>query len=724
MLRSATYYDLSQADGHEKIYRRLTGQPAIIKPGLGKIKKLPPFERKQSSPPQDSKPWNVPYPRNIWFTGRGQLLTDLRAALTGEGKAALSQTQAISGMGGVGKTQTAVEYAYKHRSDYSAVFWTLADTDVALSAGFLEIARLLDLPEKDAKDLAEAREAVKRWLGANDGWLLIFDNADAPELIEPFLPPDRKGHVLLTSRASVFDTVGIANALELAKMEPGEATQFLFKRTSRTDDDLKEQKAAEDLARELDYLPLALEQAAAYIIAKKSRFEDYLSSFRSGGLKVVERYKPVAGKYPKSVLTTWALNFAEVEKTPAAAELLRLSAFLAPDDIPLELITRGASELGPALYEALAKFQKDPLVLDEVLELLTRYSLVRRNIPNRTYSIHRLVQAVVRDGMEEKTQRATAERAVRGVNQTFPIPEFENWAECERLLPHALACAGLIDKDSMEFPEGARLLNRAGYYLDARADYRGAEPLLQRALAIREKVLGPEDPDVAESLNNLGELHRTLGRSREAEPLHKRALAIWEKALGPEHPAVAASLNNLALLYAAQRRYGEAESLHQRALAIDEKALGTDHPGVALDLNNLAWLYKTQGRYGEAELLYQRSLAIREKALDPEHPDVAQSLNNLGELFRTLGRYTEAEPLHRRSRAIVEKVLGPEHPNVAVCLNNLALNYTSEGRYGEAEPMYRRALAIWEKALGPQHPDVAKARENYAALLRAMGEKK
>lgn len=311
--------------------------------------------------------WNVPHPQNPWFTGRKTLLQNLRKALSGEGKAAISQTQAISGLGGVGKIQTAVEYTYRHRDSYNAVFWTPADTEAALAKGFLEIARLLDLPEKDAKDLAQARDAVKRWLESNDRWLLVFDNADTPELVEPFLPPDRKGHVLLTSRASVFDALGVSHALELEKMEPGEASEFLFNRTGRNDDDLNEKKAAEDLAKELDYLPLALEQAAAYISANKARFQDYLASFRSGGIKVVDRFKPVAGKYPKSLLTTWDLNFAEVKKTPAAAELLRVSAFLAPDDIPLELITKGGSEFGPALSKALARFNEDPLVLDEVL---------------------------------------------------------------------------------------------------------------------------------------------------------------------------------------------------------------------------------------------------------------------------------------------------------------------------------------------------------------------
>ena len=724
--RADTTHYLLDRD-YEKLYRRLTNQPLITKPVLGETIKLPPRERKQSFSPPDSKaskpskPWNVPYQRNPWFTGREALLENLRQALTTEGASAISQTQAIAGLGGVGKTQTAVEYAYRHRDSYDAVFWTPADTEVALSTGFLDIARLLDLPEKDAQDLAQARDAVKRWLASNDGWLLVFDNADAPELVEPFLPPDRKGHVLLTSRARVFHAVGIRKPQELEQMEPKEAKDFLLDRTERKNSSPGEVSAAEELAKELGYFPLALEQAGAYMVANDGGFRDYLTSLRTRGPGLLEKHSPVAGGYSNSVATTWALNFAEVEKTPAAAELLRVTAFLAPDDIPHELITKGASELGPALSETSEKVEQDPLVLDEVLEPLTRYSLIRRDIPSRTYNVHRLVQAVTRDGMDGETQRATAERAVRAVNQAFPSVEFENWSECERLLPHALACAQLIEQYKMEFEQAARLLNQTGLYLHERADYREAEPLYQRSLAIWEKALGPDHPDVALSLNNLAALYDSQGRYADAEPLYRRALAIDEKALGADHPGLATDLNNLAALYDSQGRYREAEPLYQRSLAIREKAFGPDHSEVATSLNNLALLYKTQRRYKQAEALYQRALAIDEKALAADHPDVGLSLNNLALLHHSQGRYAEAEPLYQRALAILEKALGPEHPTVATILNNLAGLFDSQGRYGEAEPLYQRSLAIREKVLGPEHPLVATSLNNLAGLYHAQG---
>jgi CHAT domain-containing protein/tetratricopeptide (TPR) repeat protein len=251
--------------------------------------------------------------------------------------------------------------------------------------------------------------------------------------------------------------------------------------------------------------------------------------------------------------------------------------------------------------------------------------------------------------------------------------------------------------------------------------YAEAEPLYKRSLAIREKALGPDHPDVAASLNNLALLYDQQGRSVDAEPLYKKALAIWEKTLGPDHPDVATSLNNLALLYDAQGRYAEAEPLYRRSLVIREKILAPDDPDITYPLNNLAVLYKKQGRYVDAEPLYKKALTIFEKAHGPEHPDVATALNNLAALYDSEGRYADAEPFLKRSLAIFEKVLGPEHPNVATALNNLAALYDSEGRYSDAELLHKRSLAIREKALGPEHPDVATSLSNLGTLYNSQG---
>ncbi|BBD57794.1 peptidase-like protein [Nostoc sp. HK-01] len=251
--------------------------------------------------------------------------------------------------------------------------------------------------------------------------------------------------------------------------------------------------------------------------------------------------------------------------------------------------------------------------------------------------------------------------------------------------------------------------------------YSAAIPLAERVLAIREKVLGKEHPDVATSLNNLAYLYSAQGKYQQAETVYLRALAITEKVLGKEHPDVATSLNNLAYLYSEQGNYQQAELLYLRALAIREKVLGKEHPDVALSLNNLAELYRVQGKYQQAEPLYLRSLAILEKVLGKEHPDVATSLNNLAALYHAQGKYQQAEPLYQRALAITEKLLGKAHPSVATSLNNLAYLYFAQGNYQQAEPLYQRALAITEKLLGKEHPYVARSLNNLAALYQAQG---
>eukprot|EP00752_Nemacystus_decipiens_P017370 g15565.t2 len=260
-----------------------------------------------------------------------------------------------------------------------------------------------------------------------------------------------------------------------------------------------------------------------------------------------------------------------------------------------------------------------------------------------------------------------------------------------------------------------------GKLFDLQGNYDDAKPLYERSLAIREKVLGPDHPDVASSLNNLAGLLFSLGNYDDAKPLYERSLAIHEKVLGPDHPNVAMGLNNLAGLLYSQGNYDDAKPLYERSLAIREKVLGPEHLDVATGLNNLAGLLYSQGNYDDAKPLYERSLAIHEKVLGPDHPNVATGLNNLAELFRSQGNYDDAKPLYERSLAIREKVLGPDHPNVATGLNNLAVLLYSQGHYDDAKPLYERSLAIREKVLGPTHPEVATSLNNLAGLLESQG---
>jgi CHAT domain-containing protein/Tfp pilus assembly protein PilF len=293
------------------------------------------------------------------------------------------------------------------------------------------------------------------------------------------------------------------------------------------------------------------------------------------------------------------------------------------------------------------------------------------------------------------------------------------YAEAEPLYKRALA----IHEKALgpDHPDVANSLGNLALLYQEEDRYADAEPLFKRALAIQEEALGPDHPGVAGALNNLAGLYEDEGRYADAEPLYKRALEIKQKALGPAHPDVALALNNLAVLYDDEGRYADAEPLYKRAIAIREKVLGPDHPDVAASLSNLAVVYRKQGRYADAEPLYKRALAIRKTALGPDHPLVAPVLNNLAEVYSAEGDYADAELLHKQALAIREKALGLDHSAVAGSLSNLALLYDREGRYADAEPLYKRAIAIREKVLGPDHPDVALSLNNLAAMYREQG---
>ena len=346
--------------------------------------------------------WNVPYPRNPNFTGREAILEQLEAALASGTPAAL--TQAIAGLGGVGKTQTAVEYAYRHRDQYRAVLWIRADTETSLASGYRALAEVLGLPERDESDSTKVTAAVRRWLGREPGYLLILDNADDPTLVKPYLPPDPRGHVVLTSRAHNFDVPGIRKPVGLRVLPPDKALELLVKRTGREGPlDPAERDAARTLAGELGYLPLALEQAAAYMKEQEEAFTVYLCIYHEVRLKLLEEMGPVMGEYPETVRTTWKRSFdAVAAASPAASELLRLGAFFAPDAIPYELIVEGASELGEPLASALTRRSTALFRLNQLLTPLARHSLVGRDPEARIYSVHRLVQAVLLEALARR----------------------------------------------------------------------------------------------------------------------------------------------------------------------------------------------------------------------------------------------------------------------------------------------------------------------------------
>lgn len=667
--------------------------------------------------------WNVPFRRNPFFSGRTSLLERLHHQLNRGQGAALTQSHALTGLGGIGKTQSAVEYAYRYRNEYHAIFWVRAASLETLAADYIAIARLLSLSAQDDQDQMHIVMMTKRWLEQHGNWLLVLDNADTLSLLSDFLPESGHGHLLLTTRAQA--TGKIAVNLPVEKMDVSEGIQLLLHRAKllapgESQDNLSAavRKTARQLVKELDGLPLALDQAGAYIEETSCSLPEYLALYQQHHAILLNRQSSISADYSHTVASTWSLSFQQVEQeNPAAAELLRLCAFTEPDAIPEIILTEGASYLGPVLGPTASH----PLLLNEAIQTLRRYSLIKRDPESRMLIVHRLVQVVLKDGLDEGEKRQWAERTVCAVNAAFPKVSFETWQRCELCLPQAQASTTLIDEYHFRFPQAIRLLHQVGCYLRDRGFYVQAEPLLLQAFKLYEQETGPEHPDTARSLNDLAWLYYLQGKYEQAEPLLQRALTMREQILGSEHADTAVTLNNLAWLYMQQSRYMEAEPLYQRALAIREYVLGASHADTALTLNDIAMLYIYQGKYEQAEPLLQRALTIRKQVLGPSHPDVAESLNNLAMIHYYRSMYEQAEPLYLHALSIREHALGLEHPDVAISLNNLANLYRNQGKYEQAEPLLQRALTIFEQAQGAEHPNTAIVLLNLAQIYYLWG---
>jgi len=700
------FYDVSDDVGFEGLLRHLLREPGADAAALGALG------------PQGSRwsafehPWLVPdATRTRYFTGREGLLASLRQRLVEHHRAALS------GLGGVGKTQAAIEYAVRYRADYPAgVFWTTAESPSGLTGGFVEIAKALSLNAAVTSDHDRIVRAVIDWFDTDSGWLLIFDNVDDRRIVLPFVPQRGEGDVLITSRESVFQELGIARALEVVDLDRDEGVRFLLTRTGR---DEGERDAASALAEELGDLPLALEQAAAYVVETDASFGDYLAAFRKRRIGVLEKASGLVSR--DTVAVTWAENFEKVERaSPAAAHVLRVAAFLAPDAIPFEIFSKGAGTIGGAIAAALAD-PDDSLAMNELLRPLTRYSLIRHDARARAFDVHRLVQEIVRSGMDKVERARSLDTAARAVNAAFPSLDYATWAQSDRLISHSFAIAGHLEGEEVRLLAGAAVLLKAGLYLNRRGRYAEAKDLEERALAIRERELGSDHPDVAECLNALGDVYDNFGDYARSAAVRERSLSIRERALGPDHRDTAMSLHGLAASYVYQARYVEAQTLYERSVDVFERAVGPDSPNLATALSNLANVHVYQARYADALPLYERALSIMERAFGSEAPDVAFGVYGLADVHYCLGHLDESKRYNERALSIWERSFGPDHQYVSFPVEALGNIHARRGESDVAEPLFKRAIAIRERALGPDHPQVAIPLTTIADFYRDQG---
>ncbi len=548
--------------------------------------------------------WCVPHQRNPLFTGREDILARVHQAFEVDEAASVPHPLGLSGLGGIGKTQTVLEYAYRYRSEYTAVFWVRADTRTNLIDDMIELANVLELPERHEQDHMKRVQAVLSWLRGNSGWLLIYDNIDDFSTAKPFLP-EGPGHLLFTTRA--YALAGLAQHLDLEKMDPETGALLLLRRARFLDASASLDMAnAEDksfagaIAQELDGLPLALDQAGAFILEAPCPLSEYLALYRARRNELLGQRGSLAQDYPASVATTWSLAFEKVrEADTAAAELLRFGAYLAPDAIP-EAIISGAFETfqSPWVNSPLKQIASDPLSFDSSMKILLRYSLIARQGDKSFFSIHRLVQAVIRDAATDLENKGMINmQVVPALRDTFPDPEdTQQWKICAQYIPHVLECTQWVLQHELFFSSIGELFYKAGIYTRKQARYQEAEQFYTLALHIFQDC--GEDIMAAATLQMLAMLYQLQRHYQQAENFYQQAQKILE-AQSEESEAVSlimsAIKDNRAELYRDQGNLQQALSSYLEDPppqdAIEEASLET-----ATNLNNRALLYMNQSK--------------------------------------------------------------------------------------------------------------------------------
>lgn len=423
--------------------------------------------------------WSVPFPRNPCFSGREAVLELLHTRLSASRHTSDAHILALPGLGGMGKTQIAVEYAYRYALEYRAVFWLTAESAEKFASSMQHIACELRLPE--CQVVEKQQEAVLRWLTAHTGWLLICDQVEDLELLSPVLPLNQQGTLLITTR---HQAVGMfTEAIDLLPMNIEEGGALLLRRTRRqahgTSTEVRE------LVTLLGGLPLALDQAGAYMEETGCTVADYIQRWRAQRHSLLARRGSYGGTHPSSVAETLQRSLDLVGREhPAAVNLLQACAFLSPEAIAEDMLQRSAAYLG----DVLAPLVADPYQFDLMLAALRSASLITRHTASHMLSIHPLLQVVLRDQMKPDTALLWKQRVVRMVNAAFPQKASKNRMDCERYLVQARACVALIEQGVNDFPEAAELLYKTGCYLFTCGQKQEAEQLLVEARTLREKL--------------------------------------------------------------------------------------------------------------------------------------------------------------------------------------------------------------------------------------------
>lgn len=653
--------------------------------------------------------------RNPLFSGRAQVLETLSAVLQRNCRAALC------GLPGLGKTETAIEFAQRRRQSYEWVLWSRADSEQQVISGYCAFATAFGLPEASGADQLAAARAAHAALSARRGTLLILDAAEDLGVVRRWLPEGDGVHVLLTARSAAVG--GLAEPIELEPLEQADAIEFLLRRSRITGtaetagSDEAALAAARDVAQAAAGFPLALDQAGAYIEETGCSLQEYAALWREHSRQLLAERGQGSLRQDDSLLQAWSLSLQQLEAaSPAAAALLRLLAFCHSDALPESALSAAGLSALPLVAQL-----ADPLARNTALREALRFAFLRRDAKTRRLTMHRLVQQFIREGMTYELQREWCTHALTLLDGAFPRPRFVTWRDCDALAAHVLSLqehAVNFDLAPPALGHVARLSCELGGYFMQRARYTEAERLIAHALTLRRAT--PEHiTELARALAIDGQLQLVCGRLDKAAERLNEATALLIAQPTVELVSVFDLLGKLEL---ARNNFDAAEGWLGKAQVAAEAASAQRSSEAAQCINDLGAVRFRRGDYAGARTAFEQAAALRREVLPPEHPSVAQSLNNLAVVCMRLNERAAARMNYLEALRLREAALGSHHPDIAESLVSMALLDLKDGKLESARASLTRAETIQLTCRGPLHPDLVNVQACLADVAIAEGK--
>ncbi len=601
----------------------------------------------------------IPFIRNFVFTGRRDALLALADALLPDrNPSQLGVTRAATGMGGVGKTQLAVEFAYRYGRFFKGVHWVQASANVEKEIAACGLAMgVQPWPDEVA---AQAMLTLTEWQKASPR-LIIFDNVVDTEILQKWLPRLQGSRVLVTSRKANWPAALGMETFGLEMLSPQESLELLHRLAPRLEN--TPDPELEALAKTLGYLPLAIDIAGNYLEAAETlKVSRYVQQLRQGKgaishKSLKERAENLATRHETSLLATFSLGWDEI-KNQNARLIFLACGFCAPN-----------LQIPPAVFEIGLELKEKPEEVGLALNELYAFGFLRKGERGQPL-IHPLLAEYARC-LDREMESTGLQAAAEGIQTAANNAGQTGLPNAYSTLPEHLAIAAPLAEANRHALTG-KLYNELGYYQDMVGDYENAKTAYECALTFDEVVYGPRHGEVAIRINNLGEVLRKQGDYPGAKAAFERDLSIEEEIFGHDHPRVAIVSNNMGLVLNELGDYSAAISAFERAIAIDEAEFGFDHPDVATDVHNLGLVLTAQGNFLSARASFERALNIFEKHYGKKHPSVGVVFNSLGRVSELQGDIQEAKAAYEQALEIFEKNLPDEHPNIQLIKDRLA----------------------------------------------------